>query len=77
MPTLLLLLPSRLCSWSWGLLEEAWLDTLSWEDKVEVAALHWRLGLPQPPSLLVSPRAGAQGALTLKAFSKGSEEEKT
>jgi hypothetical protein len=59
------------------LLEEAWLDTLSWDDDVEVAALHWRLGLPQPPLLFASPRAGAQGALPLKAFPKGSEEEKT
>lgn len=56
---------------------EAWLDTLSWDDEVEVAALPWRLGLPQPPLLFAGPRAGAQGTLPLKAFSKGSEEEKT
>lgn len=74
---MLLMLLSRLCSCSWVLLEEAWLDTLSWEDEVEVAALHWRLGLPQPTLPPASPRAGAQGALLLKAFSKGSDEEKT
>lgn len=45
---------------------------------MEAVALHWRLGLPQPlPLLFAGPRAGAQGALPLKAFSKGSEEEKT
>lgn len=56
--------------------EEAWLDTLSWEEEVEVAARHGRLGLPQLPLLPASPRAGPQGALPLKAFSRGSEEEK-
>lgn len=61
-----------------SLLQEAWLDTPSREDEVGgCSAL--RLGLPQSPLLwlLARPRAGAQGALTLKAFSKGPGEQKT
>lgn len=73
---MLLMLLSRLWNWSWVLLADAWLDTLSWEDEAEGTPLHRRLGLPQLLLLPASPGAGTQWPLLLNVFSRGSEEEK-